>query len=133
MFDCGGAQIRAQCRHLATVVTVNGAIDALNIDRVSEYSRHFILADRPFVLDLTGVQCLAAQGIHFLCRVDDDCRVAGVEWALIASPAVVRLLEITHDEAAFPAADSVREALHRFADEISARRRLLLPLLTKTA
>jgi hypothetical protein len=42
-FDRSGAQVRAQCRHLATVVTISGAINAMNIDRVGEYSRRFIL------------------------------------------------------------------------------------------
>lgn len=132
-FDCGGAQVRAQCRHLATVVTINGAVDAMNVDRVSEYSRHFVLPDKPLVLDLSGVDCLAAQGVRVLYRIDDACRAAGVEWALVASPAVTRALSITSDESVFPIVDSVREALHCFADVISARRRLLLPLLTKTA
>lgn len=132
-FDCDGAQVRAQCRHLATVVTISGAIDAMNVDRVGEYSRHFVLPDKPIVLDLTGVDCLAAQGVRFLYSVDDACRAAGVEWALVASPAVARVLGIAGDESMFPIVDSVREALHCFADVISARRRMLLPLLTKTA
>jgi anti-anti-sigma factor len=132
-FDCGGAQVRAQCRHLATVVTVNGTIDATNLDHVNEYCGHFVLPDKPIVLDLSGVDCLAAQGIRFLYRIDDACRAAGIEWALIASPAVIQVLRITNDELAFPAVDSVHEALHCFADLISARRRLLLALLTKTA
>jgi anti-anti-sigma factor len=132
-FECDGAQVRAQCRHLATVVTVSGAVDTTNVDRVSEYSTHFVLPDKPIVLDLSGVELLGAQGIRFLYRIDDACRDAGVEWALIASPAVSRLLQVTGDELTFPLADSVREALHCFADMISTRRRLLLPMLNKTA
>jgi anti-anti-sigma factor len=132
-FDCGGAQIRAQCRHLATVVTISGAIDAMNIDRVSEYSRRFILAENPFVLDLSGVTSFTGHGIPYLYRLDEDCRTVGVEWALVASHAVVQLLRIGNDEAMFPAAGSVREALHHFADVIFTRRRLLLAQLTKTA
>jgi anti-anti-sigma factor len=131
--DCGGAQVRAQCRHLATVVTVSGAIDAMNVERVSEYARHFVLPDKPIVLDLSGVDCLASQGIRLLYRIDDDCRAAGIEWALIASPAVSRVLRITNDEGVFPGVGSVHEALHYFADAISARRRLLMPLLHKSA
>ncbi|ORV18495.1 STAS domain-containing protein [Mycobacterium celatum] len=133
VIDCGGAQVRAQCRHLATVVTISGAIDAMNVERVSEYCRHFVLSDKPIVLDLSGVDCLASEGIRLLYRIDDDCRTAGVEWALVASPAVTRVLQITNEEGLFPVAESVHEALHYFADAISARRRLLMPLLNKTA
>lgn len=133
MFDCGGAQVRAQCRHLAIVVTVSGAIDAVNVDRVSEYSSHFVLPDQPLVLDLSAVDCFTPAGVHFLHRIDERCRVAGVQWALVASPAVSRVLRATDDEDLFSTAASLREALHDFADAISARRRLLMPLLTKTA
>jgi len=43
------------------------------------------------------------------------------------------VLQITNEEGLFPVAESVHEALHYFADAISARRRLLMPLLNKTA
>lgn len=133
VFDCDGAQVRAQCRHLATVVTVSGAIDTKNIDRVSEYSKHFVLPDQPVVLDLSAVDWFTTAGISFLDRVDEACRTAGVEWALIVSPAVSGVLRSTDDEDLFSIVDSVHEALHDFADAISARRRLMMPLLTKTA
>jgi anti-anti-sigma factor len=131
--DCAGAQLRAQCRHLATVVTISGAVDLKNIDQVSEYSRRFILPDKAFVLDLRGVDYFASEGVTFLQRIDEDCRAAGMEWALVASPVVNRVLRIVDEEASFPGAASVHEALHNFADTISARRTLLLPLLKKTA
>lgn len=132
-FECGGARVRAQCRHLATVVTITGAIDAMNVDHLSEYCQRFILPDKPIVLDLSGVECLAAQGIRFLYRIYDKCRAAGLEWALITSQAVTRVLRITEDETSFPTVGSVHQALGHFADATSARRRMLLPLLTKTA
>ena len=132
-FECGGAQIRTQYRHLATVVTVNGAIDLKNVDDVSRYSRRFILQEKPFVLDLRGVDFFASQSVTFLEQVDEDCRMAGLEWALVASPIVSRVLRIVNGENMFPVAASVHAALNSFADDISARRRLLLPLLSKTA
>ena len=132
-FECDGAQVRAQYRHLATVVTVSGAIDLKNVDEVSRYSRHFIMQDKPFVLDLRGVDYFASPSVTFLQQIDEDCRMAGLEWALVASPMVSRVLRIVNEENAFPVAASVHAALQSFADDISARRRLLLPLLSKTA
>jgi anti-anti-sigma regulatory factor len=132
-FDCSGAAVRAQCRHLATVVTITGAVDATNVDQVSEYSRRFILPDKPFVLDLSGLDCFAVQSVRLLYRIDDACSAAGLEWAVIPSEAVTLALLITHEDASFPTVGSVHEALHYFADANSARRRLLLPLLIKTA
>ncbi|WP_375486640.1 STAS domain-containing protein [uncultured Mycobacterium sp.] len=133
VFDCGAARIRTQCRHLATVVTISGAVDAGNVDRVSEYSRRFVLEDNPFVFDLSGVDCFAAQAVWLLHRVDDECCRAGVEWALVPSRAVLQILWITKEDGVFPVVESVHEALRHFADVIATRRRVLLPLLTRSA
>lgn len=132
-FECNGARVRAQYRHLAIIVTVSGALDSENVDEISRYSRRFILQDKPFVLDLGDVDYFSAQSVTLLQQIDEDCRTAGLEWALVAGPLVSRVLRIVNDENAFPFEESVHAALHRFADDISARRRLLLPLLSKTA
>ena len=49
-FDCDGAQIRACSRQLATVVTVTGELDDANLDRVSQYTKRFVLREKPVVL-----------------------------------------------------------------------------------
>src|SRR5882757_595837 len=132
-FDCNGAAVRAQCRHLATVVTISGAIDASNVDQVIEYAQRFNLPDKPFVLDLSGLDSFVTQAVRLLHRVDDNCSVAGLEWALIPSQAVSLTLLVTGEDTSFPTTATVHEALQFFADANTARRRLLLPLLTKTA
>jgi anti-anti-sigma factor len=114
-------------------VTISGAIDANNVDQVIEYAQRFNLPDKPFVLDLSGVDSFATQAVRLLYRVEDACNAAGLEWALIASQAVGLTLLVTGEDTSFPTAATVHEALHYFADANSARRRLLLPLLTKTA
>jgi anti-anti-sigma regulatory factor len=132
-FDCNGAAVRAQCRHLATVVKITGTIDAGNVDQVIEYAQRFNLPDKSFVLDLSGLDTFAAQGVRLLHRVDEACSAAGLEWALIPSQAVSLTLLVTGEDTGFFTVASVHEALHFFADATTARRRLLLPLLTKTA
>ncbi len=87
-FDCNGAAVRAQCRHLATVVTITGAIDASNVEQVIDYAQRFILPDKPFVLDLSGLDSFATQALRLLHRVEDACDAAGLEWAVIPSQAV---------------------------------------------
>src|SRR5882757_2405991 len=131
-FDCNGAAVRAQCRHLATVVTISGAIDASNVDQVIEYAQRFNLPDKPFFLDLSGLDSFATQAVRLLHRVD-AFSVAGLDWALIPSQAVSLTLLVTGEDTSFLTAATVHEALHYFADANIARRRLLLPLLTKTA
>jgi anti-anti-sigma factor len=132
-FDCGGAQIRAHCRHLATVVTVRGDIDAVNVERVGEHIRRFVTGSNPLVLDLSDVSHFATEGISVLYDVDDDCRAAGVEWTLVAGPAVIDVLGPADADAVFPLTRSVREALRNLADAIVSRRQLVLPLIKKTA
>ena len=125
-----GAELRAQCRHLAMVVTVSGVIDDDNFDRLTQKVRRMVLAEKAFALDLSDVTFLSARGVSLLYALDDECDIAGVDWAVVASPAVLAVLRLLDD--AFPITASVPEALHHFAEGTLARRRLL-PLLHKTA
>lgn len=131
--EFGDAQIRAHSRHLATVVTIRGRIDSTNVDQLSEQARRFVLAKEPVVLDLSGVTSFAAAGIWLLCVIDGDCRAAGVEWTLIEGPAVSELLSDFDEDAKFPTAPSVDQALHALAVGNDQRRQLLLPLFQKSA
>lgn len=130
--DCNGAQMRALCRQLATVVTVTGDIDESNLDRIGAYARRFVLTEKPFVLDLTGVSSFSPEGIELLHAIDENSELAGVEWAVVASQPVSRTLRLFGEGETFPTVGSVADALHEFATSMGERRRLL-PLLTKTA
>jgi anti-anti-sigma regulatory factor len=131
-FDCNGAQVHAHCRQLATVVSISGAIGEHNVERVTEFARRFVLGDKPFILDLSEVHSLHGDSGSIHDAVDERCRAAGVEWALVASGEVVEALGVTEHEAV-TITTSLPVALHHFADEIGARRRLLLPIFGKTA
>ncbi len=131
--DCGAARVRAHCRHLATVVTIDGEIDAANVERIAVYLRRFLLGDSPVVLDMTEVGRITSAGLSLLLTFDDDCDGAGLGWTLVAGPAVSRLLNDAAARDAFPTAGSVREALRDLADAIVSRRQMVLPLIKKTA
>jgi ABC-type transporter Mla MlaB component len=131
-FDCIGAQVRACSRQLATVVTVTGDLNDMNLDRVSEHTKRFVLREKPMVLDLSGVNSATPHIVSLLCDVDDACCAAGVEWSLIASQPVSRAVRTFDDRVELPTVESVADALHHFSDVIMERRRLL-PLLTKSA
>ncbi|BBZ37339.1 STAS domain-containing protein [Mycobacterium conspicuum] len=128
-FEYGGARVRAHCRHLATVVTLRGEIDGLNADRIREYVKRFALEQANVVIDMNDVTHFAPAGISLLHGLDEDCRAAGAEWTLVASPAVIELLDGT----TFSTARSVHAALRTLADAIVSRRQLVLPLIKKTA
>jgi anti-anti-sigma regulatory factor len=130
--DCEHAEVSALCRQLATVVSVSGELDSANIDRVTNYATRYVLCEKPFVLDLSGVESCSDRTISILYAVDDASYEAGVEWAVVASPAVIDVLSHYGNPADFHTVDSVPEALHHFADA-TARRRRLMPILTKSA
>ncbi|WP_144209694.1 STAS domain-containing protein [Mycobacterium tilburgii] len=131
--DCGGVQVRAHCRHLATVLTVRGEIDAVNVDQVGECLRRFIVGDNPIVLDISNTEHFAGAVVFLLSTFDEDCRQAGVQWTLVAGPGVVEQLTDGDGECVFPAVGSVPEAFGDLADAVVFRRRLALPLIRKSA
>ena len=131
-FECGGAQIRACSRQLATVVTVTGDLNESNLDQVSQYTKRFVLREKPVVLDLSEVRSATPHIVSLLCDVDDACSAAGVDWSLIPSQSVGRAVRIFDDRVELPTVASVADALNHFADAMLERRRLL-PLLTKSA
>lgn len=131
-FDCEGVRMRARCRQLATVVTVTGDIDAGNMSCVADYARRYVLAEKPFILDLSGVGSFAAEAISLFYEIDDRAADADVEWSVIGSQPVLQVLRASGTLDDMPVTASVPEALHHFSEGILARRRLL-PLLTKTA
>jgi anti-anti-sigma regulatory factor len=131
-YECDGAQVRACSRQLATVVTVSGDLDDANLDKVSQYTKRFVLREKPVVLDLSAVSSATPHIISLLSDIDDACVAAGVEWSLIASQPVNRAVRIFDDRIELPTMASVADALHHFAD-VTLERRRLLPLLTKSA
>ncbi|KUI16306.1 anti-anti-sigma factor [Mycobacterium lehmannii] len=130
-FECAGAQLHAVCRQLATVVTIDGIIDETNIERITAFARRFVLAEKPFVLNLSGVSSCARQVVSLMYDIDECCFDTDVEWTVIPSNAVERVL--CASGVSVPVADSVPDALAQFASDLNQRRRPL-PLLTqKTA
>jgi anti-anti-sigma factor len=130
--ECNGAELHKQCRQLATVLTITGAIDEVNVGLVVAQAKGCIIAEKPFVLDLSGVTSFAAQGIELLDAIDEACYAAGDEWSLVISQPVSRTLRLCGVDDVFPATASVPEALHHFSD-VAGERRRILPIFTKSA
>lgn len=130
--SCDLAQMSALCRQLATVVSISGEIAESNLASVTEYATRFVLCEKPFVLDLSDIDVCSDSIVDLLYAIDDASFDAGVEWAVVASLAVEMSMRHFGDPADFHTVDSVPDALHHFADE-TAKRRRLLPILTKSA
>jgi anti-anti-sigma factor len=122
--DRGGADMRAQLRHLATILTISGDIDARNIDRVSAYATRLVPVGNALLLDLSGVTFFAAQSISVLVTVGDACDNAGSPWALVTSQAVDRVLRISQHDDILPVASSVPDGMQYFADLARVRQQV---------
>ena len=131
--DYAGAHVWAHSRHTATVISVAGRIDAANLGDLNAHLTRFISPGAPFVLDLSGVAAFSGPAAGMLETVADHCDRAGVQWALVPSDAVTRRLAALGADLMLPIAGSAAEAEHGFDDAVLRRRRLLLPLLRKTA
>jgi anti-anti-sigma factor len=112
--DCGRAEVRAHCSPLATVLTINGDVDANSIDRITACVTEVMLLGNSFLLDLSGVDFFAAQSISVLVAVDDALRGAGLPWVIVTSSSVDHVLRIS-EQATLPTAGSVRDAMQYFA------------------
>lgn len=130
--ECERAQMSALCKQLATVVSVSGVLDEANVADATRYATRYVLCEKPFVIDLSEVESCSDGVLAMLYAIDDASYDAGVQWALVASPAVQSMLSHYGDPAYFHTVPSVPDALHQFADATAARRRLL-PILTKSA
>ena len=122
--DRDGVDMRAQLRHLATVLTISGDIDARNVDRVSAYATRLVPVGNGLLLDLSGVTFFAAQSISVLVTVGDACDNAELPWALVTSHAVDRVLRISEHDDILPVASSVPDGMQYFADLARVRQQV---------
>ncbi|MGV0786877.1 STAS domain-containing protein [Mycolicibacterium sp. XJ2] len=93
------------------IVSAHGEIDAANSQEFVDYAmRHATELER-IVVDLSGVEFFGTAGFSALHTL--NVRTAGekVEWALLPSASVSRLLRICDPDAALPVCDSIETAL----------------------
>lgn len=93
------------------VISAHGEIDAANASQFTEYTmRHTARADS-LVLDLTGVAFLGTAGFSALKAIETRCSVGQVDWMLVPSNAVTRLLRICDPDGGLRSTDTVAAAL----------------------
>jgi anti-anti-sigma factor len=128
--DSDGVRFSTYTENSATVVVATGEIDASNIDRLTHCLKTALRARRPLVLDLSKLGFFGAQGVPALLLLGEECARIGVDWAVVASQPIVRLLRIGDREHRVPTVTSVPEALQSLTNPSPARR--LLRLVTKS-
>lgn len=110
--DCVGAQLHVQARGLATVLRIDGEIDAANADLVAQAARRFVRLRVPLILDVSEVGYLGSAGLRALLLVDDECRLARLHCQVVDGPALRRIIRLIPGHG-LTVVDSVPEALQR--------------------
>jgi anti-anti-sigma factor len=110
--DCHAAHFATRwLQPSLAVVTAHGELDAANAQEFADYA----LRDAPrtdhLVLDLSGVDFFGTAGFSALHTVNVRCAGEKVQWALVPSSAVTRLLRICDPDSTLPICRSVDVAL----------------------
>jgi anti-anti-sigma factor len=111
--ECRGAWLHRYTRYGVTVLAIGGQIDACNADQIREHVHRYASAAAALVVDMTQVEFFAVQGLRNLMMLGERCRNAGVEWALVGSRSVHRLLRVADVDRALPIEHSTDAALQR--------------------
>lgn len=95
----------------SAVLSVFGEIDAANVSEFAEYVELHLPHLTELVLDLTGVEFFGTSAFSAMHSLSVHAAGTGIDWKLVPSPAVTRLLRICDPDAALPIEDSVATAL----------------------
>lgn len=125
-----GVCLSARMLDGATVVAATGELDASNVHHLTDFVRSCLTGGHSLVLDLSELDFLGAQGIRDLFEIADECARSGIEWVLVPSHPVSRLLRICDRQWQLPVVTSIDQALERFS--APARARGLLQLVTES-
>lgn len=87
-------------------ITAAGDIDASNADEFARYVFRRGANAQRLILDLQDVEFFSTAGFSVLYTVNERCAQATVNWMVIGSRAVGRVLEICDPHGALPVAKS---------------------------
>jgi anti-anti-sigma factor len=113
--QCRTAQFTARWGASGTVINVDGELDAANADQLAAYVQRSVRRSRRVILDLRGLEFIGTAGFSALHRINVACSGAQVHWAMVASPAVKRLLRICDPDGALPVTTPRAEPLLKSA------------------
>lgn len=110
--DCHTAQFEISWPQESTaVVAVHGELDAANGAQFVDFALGNSENTDRLVIDLSGLTFFATAGFTALHTLNVQCVGADTRWALVASPAVNRLLRICDPDSALPVCSDVDDAL----------------------
>lgn len=107
-----------------TVIAVRGQVDSCNAALAGSWLHQFVNPQRALVLDFSELEFLGCEGLEALFALGDRCDSLSVDWALVTSHPVRRLLNVADSERRLPAVGSMVEVLQRFRTATRMRRDL---------
>ncbi|HJT94974.1 MAG TPA: STAS domain-containing protein [Mycobacterium sp.] len=127
--DCHGAHFATRWLHPSmAAITAHGELDAANAQAFVDYAlRHAAHTER-LVLDLSGLEFFGTAGFSALHSINVRCAGEKIEWAVVPSTAVTRLLRICDPDSALPICASMDDAL----SAVQGEPRRLLQLVSKS-
>jgi anti-anti-sigma factor len=116
--------VHVHARSLATVLRIEGEIDAANADLVGQAIRGFARLKAPLVLDVSRLDFLGSAGLRVLLMANEEHRRNRLHCNVVSGAALRRLTGVATNHG-LPVVDSVPEALRNTHAFIHARRQLL--------
>jgi anti-anti-sigma factor len=124
LIDCAGAQLHVHAQSLATVLQLDGEIDASNADLLAEAIRRYSRLKAPLILDLSQLDFIGMAGFRTLLALNCEHQRAQLHWSVVSGARLDRLADGLADHG-LPLVDSVADSLQLVEDRLRARRRYL--------
>ena len=114
MQRCGSASFGvSRPSPIRAAVVVMGDIDALNARDLGRYVERCTGTSRQLLLDLSAVDFFGSHGFTALYYISVHCARSDVDWSIVASPAVRRLLSICDPDGDLPVAEDLPSGVAR--------------------
>jgi anti-anti-sigma factor len=94
-------------------VAVMGDVDAVNARELGRYVERHTRLSKQLVLDLRAVDFFGTQAFTALYYIDVYCARSDVDWIIVGSPPVRRLLSICDPDGELPLVDDLSSGLTR--------------------
>ncbi|MDY6995956.1 MAG: STAS domain-containing protein [Actinomycetota bacterium] len=109
-FAVGSTSLSVVCRtrgrgpRTETTVSVAGEIDSVNAGEFARMVREAVGVCAGMILDLTEIDFMAVDGVSALHAVNAHLLRTDVDWCVVASPPVTRVLDLCDPEGLIPLA-----------------------------
>lgn len=105
------ARFTAHLAPSAAVVTAHGELDASNSTQLADYVRRCAPYSKRLLLDLREVDFFGTAAFSALHTINVRCASTDVQWAVVPSGAVSRLLRLCDPDNTLPMTDSLAVTL----------------------